>query len=166
MHPKELITMMEAELIEAGFVPLKNKQQVVDHFENHQGTTLLVVNSMCGCAGPDARMGAIEALATTHYQPEHLVTVFPGVDEEATMAIQQYIQPYPLSSPAIAVIKDGEVVHFLERHQIKGKPSNMVAEELLVGLEDSCNCCCKCDEDSCNCGENGLQELNHHSNCC
>lgn len=140
MYPEDLIAMMEAELTDAGFVPLKTKQQVMDHFENHQGTTLLVVNSMCGCAGPDARMGAIETLATTHHQPEHLVTIFPGVDEEATLAVQQYIQPYPLSSPAIAFIKDGEVVHFMERHQIKGKPSEMVAEELSEGLMDSCSC--------------------------
>jgi putative YphP/YqiW family bacilliredoxin len=158
MYPEDLIAIMETELTDAGFVPLKTKQQVVNHFENHQGTTLLVVNSMCGCAGPDARMGAIEALATTHHQPEHLVTIFPGVDEEATLAIQQYIQPYPLSSPAIAVIKDGEVVHFMERHQIKGKPSELVAAELSEGLVESCDC-----DDN-----HAIRDLghHHHCNCC
>jgi putative YphP/YqiW family bacilliredoxin len=157
MYPEELINIMEAELADVGFIPLKTKQQVTDHFENHQGTTLLVVNSMCGCAGPDARMGAIEALATTHYQPEHLVTVFPGVDEEAALAIQQYIQPYPLSSPAIAVIKDGEVVHFMERHQIKGKPSEMVAAELSEGLVESCDV-----------NHPDIHDFghDHHGNCC
>jgi putative YphP/YqiW family bacilliredoxin len=158
MYPEDLIAIMEAELTEAGFEPLKTKQQVVNHFANHQGTTLLVVNSMCGCAGPDARMGAIEALATTHHQPEHLMTVFPGVDEEATMAIQQYIQPYPLSSPAIAVIKDGEVVHFMERHQIKGKPSELVAAELSEGLVESCDC----DHHA----SHSFYHDHHHGNCC
>lgn len=156
MYPADLIAIMEAELTNAGFVPLKTKQQVVDHFEDHQGTTLLVVNSMCGCAGPDARMGCIEALATTGHQPAHLVTVFPGVDEEATMAIQQYIQPYPLSSPAIAVIKDGEVVHFMERHQIKGKSSELVAAELSEGLVENCGC-----------DNHEVSDVAHHDfNCC
>lgn len=158
MYPKDLIAIMEAELTDVGFVSLKTQQQVVDHFENHQGTTLLVLNSMCGCAGPDARMGAIEALATTHYQPDHLVTVFPGVDEEATLAIQQYIQPYPLSSPAIALIKEGEVVHFMERHQIKGKPSELVAAELSEGLVEGCGC----DHDDIT----DLVHDHHQGNCC
>lgn len=154
MYPKDLIATMEADLTDAGFLALKTKQQVIDHFENHQGTTLLVVNSMCGCAGPDARMGAIEALATTNHQPDNLVTVFPGVDQEATLAIQQYIQPYPLSSPAIAIIKDGEVVHFMERHQLKGRPSELVAAELSEGLVESCGC--------------DMHGMHHHqhSNCC
>ena len=134
MYPETLVIPMEAELTEAGFTPLKTAEEVTEHFTNHIGSTLLVINSLCGCAGPDARLGVIQALAEAEQKPDHLVTIFAGVDEEAMMQIQAYIKPYPLSSPAIALIKDGSVVHFLERHQIKGKPAEILAAELKLAL--------------------------------
>ncbi|OJW71382.1 MAG: hypothetical protein BGO68_04410 [Candidatus Amoebophilus sp. 36-38] len=140
MYQEELVKFMEAELTDIGFIPFKNSRQVKDHFINHTGTTLLVINSMCGCAGPDARMGVIEALTLNpSYRPDHLVTIFPGIDEEEVIEeIQSYIKPYRLSSPAIALIKDGEVIYFMERHQIKGKPSEVIAEELASELAEYC----------------------------
>jgi putative YphP/YqiW family bacilliredoxin len=138
MYPAELVALIEAELTDVGFIPFKDAKQVTDHFTNHTGTTLLVVNSMCGCAGPDARMGVVEALATNPYTPDHLVTIFPNVDEEAMEEVQNYIKPYPLSSPSIALVKDGEVVYFMERHQIKGRPSEEIAEEIADALIEHC----------------------------
>jgi putative YphP/YqiW family bacilliredoxin len=132
---EDFIMQAEAELINAGFVPLKTQAEVDDHFQNHSGITLLVVNSMCGCAGSGARIGAIEALHAADNKAHHLVTVFPGVDEEATEALQKYMQPYPISSPSIAIIKDGEVIHCLERHQIKGYPVEDIIEEICKGIE-------------------------------
>jgi putative YphP/YqiW family bacilliredoxin len=93
---------------------------------------------MCGCAGPDARMGVVEGITLSAHKPDQLVTIFPGIDEEAMEQIQDYIKPYPLSSPAIALIKEGDVVYFMERHQIKGNPSEMIAEELMTALAEHC----------------------------
>jgi putative YphP/YqiW family bacilliredoxin len=138
MYPEELVVSIEAELTQAGFAPLKTARQVTDHFTNQQGTTLLVINSMCGCAGPDARMGIVAALANTTHRPDYLVTVFPGVDEEATAQLQQYIKPYPLSTPAIVLLKEGEVVYFMERYQIKGEPAESIADNLLAALARYC----------------------------
>ena len=138
MYPEELVASMEAELTQVGFIPLKTAGQVTGHFKNQQGTTLLVINSLCGCAGPDARTGIGEALANTTHRPDYLVTVFPGVDEEATTFLQQYIKPYPLSSPAIALLKGGEVVYFMERYQIKGEPAENIANNLLAALTRYC----------------------------
>jgi putative YphP/YqiW family bacilliredoxin len=137
MYPEELVAHMETELTDVGFVAFKKGEQVTEHFTNHTGTTLLVINSMCGCAGPDARLGVIQALEQTSEEPDHLVTIFAGIDVEAMNQVQNYIKPYPLSSPAIALIRDGEVVHFMERHQIKGAPSEVVAAELVDALEQA-----------------------------
>ncbi len=138
MYPETLIRLMEAELTDVGFVALKEKEQVIEHFKNHTGSTLLVVNSMCGCAGPDARLGVIQALEQTTSKPDYLVTIFPGINEEAMTQLQDYVKPYPLSSPAIALIQDGQVIHFIERYDIKGKPSEMIAAELVDILEQAC----------------------------
>jgi putative YphP/YqiW family bacilliredoxin len=138
MYPEALVNSIEAELTQAGFTPLKTARQVTDHFTNQQGTTLLVINSMCGCAGPDARMGIVATLANTAHRPDYLVTVFPGVDEEATTHLQQYIKPYPLSAPAIALLKGDEIVYFLERYQIKGEPAENITNNLLAALTRYC----------------------------
>jgi putative YphP/YqiW family bacilliredoxin len=137
MYPETLIMPMEAELTDVGFVAFKKGEQVIEHFTNHTGTTLLVINSVCGCAGPDARLGIIQALEQAYQKPDHLVTIFAGVDVEAMNQVQDYIKPYPLSSPAIALIKDGQVVYFMERYQIKGTPSEMLASELVDILEQA-----------------------------
>ena len=139
MYPKELITSIEAEMTTLGFIPLKTAEEVTQHFSDAQGTTLVFVNSMCGCAGPDARLGIKEALAhTTNHQPDHLITVFPGIDEEATVALQTYLKPYPLTAPSIALLKAGEVVYYMERYQIKGVPAEKIMEALVNTIKHYC----------------------------
>ena len=138
MHPEELVTSMEQELTEVGFAPIKTAQAMADHMTDHQGTTLLFVNSMCGCAGIGARLGVKMALEASAHQPNHLITVFAGVDDDATGQVYEYTKPYPPSSPAIALFKDGELVHFLERHQIKGTPPEVLALDLQKVLEAHC----------------------------
>ena len=130
--------IMEQELTAVGFVPLKTSQAMVDHMASHQGTTLLFINSMCGCAGTGARLGVKMALEASSRQPDHLATVFAGIDEEATAQVFAYTKPYPPSSPAIALFKDGTLVHFMERHQIKGNPPEMIAATLQQALEECC----------------------------
>lgn len=138
MYPEELIVALEGELIEAGFVPFKTTKVIKDHFQNSSGTTLLFVNSVCGCAGTGARMGTLMALAASSQQPDHLVTVFAGVDDDATAQVFEYAKPYPPSSPAIALFKDGVLVHFMERHQIKGTPPELIAAALQDAIEQCC----------------------------
>ena len=138
MYPEELVATMEEELIEAGFVPFKTAEVIEDHLSNVPGTTLLFVNSVCGCAGTGARMGTLMALETSRQQPDHLVTVFAGVDEDATAQVFKYTKPYPPSSPAIALFKDGVLVYFMERHQIKGNPPELIAAALQEAIEQCC----------------------------
>lgn len=135
MYPEELVVLMEKELMEVGFKPLKTAKAVTDHMEDRRGITLLFVNSMCGCAGTGARLGIKMALAASNYQPDHLVTVFAGVDEHATARVFTYTKPYPPSSPAIALFKDGELVYFVERHPIKETPPEIMATQLQGVLE-------------------------------
>ena len=134
MYPEELITMMETELTEVGFTPLRTPEEVTQHIETTQGTTLLFVNSLCGCAGTGAREGLKIALAASNHQPDHLVTVFAGIHNEATEQAFSYTKPYPPSSPAIALLKDGALVYFVERHQIKGNSPELIAEALQEAL--------------------------------
>ena len=138
MYPEELVASMEQELTEVGFVSLKTAAAVTNHMANHRGTTLLFVNSMCGCAGTGARLGMKMALEASSQQPNHMITVFAGVDEQATAQVFEYTKPYPPSSPAIALFKDGALVHFMERHQIKGTPPEILAAELQSALEAHC----------------------------
>ena len=139
MYPKELIDSLEAELTEIGFVPLKTTTQVADRLgSSQQGTQLLFINSLCGCAGTGARAGTQAALMDSKHQPNERLTVFAGIDEEATTQAFEYTKPYPPSAPAIALFKDGELVHFIERHQIKGYPAEVVAENLQTALEEHC----------------------------
>ncbi len=138
MYPEELVASMQEELTAVGFVPLKTAATVTDYMANRQGTTLLFVNSMCGCAGRGARIGVKMALAASNHQPDHLVTVFAGVDDQATARVFEYTKPYPPSSPAIALFKDGGLVHFVERHEIKGTPPEMIATALQDALEAHC----------------------------
>lgn len=135
MYPAELVLSMEEELTEIGFKPLKTAQEIADHMEDHQGTTLLFINSMCGCAGTGARLGVKMALEASGSQPDHLATVFAGVDDEAAAQVFEYTKPYPPSSPAIALFKDGHLVHFMERHQIKGNPPELIAATLQEALQ-------------------------------
>lgn len=135
MYPEELIAALEGELIEAGFVPFKTVEVIADHMKNATGTTLLFVNSVCGCAGTGARQGTLMALEASSHKPDHLVTVFAGVDDDAAAQVFEYTKPYPPSSPAIAVFQDGNLVYFMERHQIKGNPPELIAVALQEALE-------------------------------
>ena len=137
MYPAELVAPMTRDLTTVGFEPLQTPQQVVDVLENQTGTALLVVNSVCGCAAANARPGVKIALQHEK-QPEKLYTVFAGVDTEATAMAREFLLPYPPSSPAIALFKDGRLVHFLERHHIEGRSAMMIAENLKAAFNDFC----------------------------
>jgi putative YphP/YqiW family bacilliredoxin len=137
MYPPELVAPMSKDLTTAGFESLLTPEEVVAELENHNGTALLVVNSVCGCAAANARPGVKIALQNEK-QPSKLYTVFAGVDTDATAKAREYLLPYPPSSPAIALFKDGRLVHFLERHHIEGRSAMMIAENLKAAFNDYC----------------------------
>ena len=137
MYPAELTAPMVKDLNHAGFESLETPGQVTDVLENQSGTALLVVNSVCGCAAANARPGVKIALQNQKH-PEKLFTVFAGVDAEATAKAREYLLPYPPSSPAIALFKDGRLVHFLERHHIEGRSAMMIAENLKAAFNEYC----------------------------
>ncbi|MDR6299884.1 BrxA/BrxB family bacilliredoxin [Mesonia maritima] len=136
MYPPELVKPMREELTAIGFKELQNGEEV-DLAVNQAGTTLVVVNSVCGCAAANARPGARMSLDNTK-KPDHLVTVFAGVDKEATDKARAHMVPFPPSSPSMALFKDGELVHMLERHHIEGRPAEMIAENLKDGYNEHC----------------------------
>lgn len=137
MYPEELVRPMRAQLTENGFVELKDADQVSEAFANHEGTTLLVVNSVCGCAAGTARPGVLLSLSGSK-KPENLLTVFAGQDGEATAEARQKLLPYPPSSPAIGLFKNGELVHMVERHHIEGRSAEMIAANLTQAYEAYC----------------------------
>ena len=138
MYPEELVVPMRSDLTEAGFEELKTAEAVDQHLKDHKGTTLMVINSVCGCAAGGARPGVKMALAESDKKPDHLTTVFAGVDTEAVARAREYTLPYPPSSPAIALFKNGELVHFVERHHIEGRPAEMIADHLENVFEELC----------------------------
>lgn len=137
MYPIALTTPMAGDLTNFGFEALSNPEEVVNVFENQQGTALLVVNSVCGCAAAMARPGAKMSLENEK-RPEKLYTVFAGVDADATAKAREFLLPYPPSSPAIALFKDGKLVHFLERRHIEGRSAEMIANNLKTAYETYC----------------------------
>lgn len=137
MYPRELTDPMARELENAGFKSLKSADEVAAILDNKQGTTLVVVNSVCGCAAGSARPGAILSLCAEKH-PDQIVTVFAGVDGEAVAKAREYFAPYPPSSPSMALFKDGELVHFIERHQIEGRPAQMIAQNLAAAYQEYC----------------------------
>jgi len=136
MYPEELVAPMRTELTSVGFKELKTAQEVQD-FIKQDGTTLMVVNSVCGCAAGTARPGVVLSLQHDRI-PQHLATVFAGVDAEATQAARAEMIPFPPSSPSIALFKDGELVHMLERHHIEGRSADMIAANLAGAYEEFC----------------------------
>ena len=136
MYPKELTEPMEAQLVVAGFQALHNVEQVVECLSK-KGTTLVVINSVCGCAAGTARPGAIASLKTTP-KPENLATAFAGVNPEAVAKVRELTVPFPPSSPSVALFKNGEIVHMLERHHIEGRSAEMIAEHLKGVYEEYC----------------------------
>ena len=139
MYPEQLVAPMRNDLVSVGFRELKTSEDVVRVLEeNTEGTTLVVVNSVCGCAAGAARPGVKLALERTQNKPNRLTTVFAGVDLEATEKAREYMLPYPPSSPSIALFKDGELVHFVERHHIEGRNAAMIADHLVTTFEEYC----------------------------
>lgn len=136
MYPPELVAPMKEDLTEVGFTELTGPEEV-DEILKKEGSTLLVVNSVCGCAAGAARPG-IKLSLIGGKKPSHLATVFAGVDTEATERARQYFLPYPPSSPSIALFKNGKLVHFIERHHIEGRPAEMIAENLKMAYEEYC----------------------------
>jgi putative YphP/YqiW family bacilliredoxin len=136
MYPEEMVKPMRLELSEAGFQDLYSADSVEKAIKA-EGTTLVVVNSVCGCAARNARPGAKMSLNGTK-KPTNLVTVFAGVDREAVDAARQHMFPFPPSSPSMALFKNGELVHMLERHHIEGRPAEMIAENLKDAYLEFC----------------------------
>ncbi len=136
MYPPELVKPMKEELTSVGFQELFSANEV-DQALAQKGTALVLVNSVCGCAAANARPGAKMSLANDK-KPDHLFTVFAGVDREATDKARAHMMPFPPSSPSMALFKDGELVHMLERHHIEGRPAQMIAENLVDAYNEHC----------------------------
>ena len=137
MYPPELVKPMREELTSIGFTELHTQQNVTDALSK-EGTTLVVVNSVCGCAAANARPGARMSLQNES-KPDHLVTVFAGVDRDAVDAARAQMVPFPPSSPSMALFKNGELVHMLERHHIEGRPAEMISENLKEAYDEFCS---------------------------
>ena len=136
MYPEEIVKPMREQLTNQGFSELKSTDDV-DNMISNKGTTLVVVNSVCGCAAANARPGAISSLLNEK-KPNHLTTVFAGVDREAVDKVRHYLAPFPPSSPAIALFKDGELVHMLERHHIEGRSAEAISQNLAGAYNEFC----------------------------
>jgi putative YphP/YqiW family bacilliredoxin len=136
MYPAELVQPMRDELTAVGFEQINDVKKIEDAI-NGEGTTLVVVNSVCGCAAANARPGVRFSLDNEKV-PSTLVTVFAGVDREATDAARSMMVPFPPSSPSMALFKDGELVHMLERHHIEGRPADLIAENLRQAYDEHC----------------------------
>ena len=138
MYPVEIVQPMKEELTENGFTELLNGKDVEEQLKQ-KGTTLVMINSVCGCSAGSARPGVLMAVTNAPKKPDHLATSFAGFDVEAVQTLRQHLMPYPPSSPAIALFKDGELVHFIERHQIEGRPAQIIAGNLINAFQQYCN---------------------------
>lgn len=136
MYPEELVKPMRADLASAGFKELYTAESVENAIKQ-EGTTLVVVNSVCGCAAANARPAAKLSLENGK-KPDHLITVFAGVDTEAVDAARNLMIPFPPSSPSMALFKNGELVHMIERHHIEGRPAELISENLMQAYEEFC----------------------------
>ena len=138
MYPSEIVQPMKEELTENGFSELLSRQQVEEQLKE-KGTTLIMINSVCGCSAGSARPGVLMAVANAAKKPDHLTTSFAGFDIEAVNQVRKHLVPYPPSSPAIALFKDGQLVHMIERHNIEGRSAQMIADNLVGAFESHCN---------------------------
>ena len=137
MYPAEIVIPMKEELTDNGFEELVTAE-AVDNQLSQKGTTLVMINSVCGCSAGSARPGVLMAVNNTAKKPDHLATSFAGFDVDAVKSLRQHLLPYPPSSPAIALFKDGQLVHFIERHMIEGRPAQMIAQNLISAFEEYC----------------------------
>ena len=138
MYPSQIVIPMKEELTENGFEELLTPEQVDTQLAT-SGTTLVVINSVCGCSAGSARPGVLMSVHNGLKRPDHLTTTFAGFDLDAVRKIREHLLPYPPSSPAIALFKDGKLVHMIERHQIEGRPAQMIAQNLMAAYEEYCN---------------------------
>ncbi|MDB5032081.1 BrxA/BrxB family bacilliredoxin [Mucilaginibacter sp.] len=136
MYPEYLVTPMREDLTKVGFEELKDAEAVKNAIES-EGTVFVMVNSVCGCAAANARPAAKIATQSAKH-PDKFVTVFAGMEKEAVDSARNYMLPYPPSSPAMALFKDGKLVHMIERHQIEGRPAQMIADNLIGAFEQYC----------------------------
>lgn len=136
MYPEYLVAPMRADLTNAGFEELKDAEAVKNAVES-EGTVFVMVNSVCGCAAANARPAA-KIAAQYGKHPDKLVTVFAGMEKDAVDTARAYMLPYPPSSPSMALFKDGKLVHIIERHQIEGRPAQMIADNLMHAFDEYC----------------------------
>ena len=137
MYPAEIVIPMKEELTDNGFTELLSSDEVEEQMKR-SGTTLVMLNSVCGCSAGTARPGTLMAVANTGKKPDFLTTSFAGFDLEAVSQLRKHLLPYPPSSPAIALFKDGDLVHYLERHHIEGRSAQMIAQNLIGAFEQYC----------------------------
>ncbi len=138
MYPEEIVIPMKEELTENGFQELLTPTDV-EKVLSEKGTTLVMINSVCGCSAGTARPGVLMAVHNASKKPDHITTSFAGFDVDAVKKVREYLLPYPPSSPAIALFKDGKLVHMIERHHIEGRSAQMIAENLMGAFDTHCN---------------------------
>jgi len=138
MYPAEIVVPMKEELTENGFTELLTPNDV-ENVLNEKGTTLVVINSVCGCSAGTARPGVVMAVSKGSKRPDKMATSFAGFDIDAVKKIREHLLPYPPSSPAIALFKDGKLVHMIERHMIEGRSAQMIADNLIGAFDLHCN---------------------------
>ncbi|MDB5200912.1 MAG: hypothetical protein JWQ27_321 [Ferruginibacter sp.] len=138
MYPEEIVLPMKEELTENGFSELLTAEDVESKL-SEKGTTLVMINSVCGCSAGTARPGVLMAVQNAAHKPDNITTSFAGFDVEAVNKIREHLVPYPPSSPAIALFKDGNLVHMIERHMIEGRSAQMISENLISAFETHCN---------------------------
>ncbi|RYF99393.1 MAG: BrxA/BrxB family bacilliredoxin [Chitinophagaceae bacterium] len=137
MYPAQIVLPMKEELTENGFSEMLSPDDVESQLKQ-EGTTLVVVNSVCGCSAGTARPGVLMAVHNAGKKPDHLTTSFAGFDLDAVKSLREHLLPYPPSSPAIALFKNGELVHFIERHMIEGRSAQMIAHNLIAAFDEYC----------------------------
>jgi len=137
MYPAQIVMPMKAELTDNGFDELLTPAEV-DSTLAKDGTTLVMINSVCGCAAGSARPGVVMAVHNATKKPDQLTTVFAGFDIDAVNKVREHLLPYPPSSPAVALFKNGELVHMIERHQIEGRPAQVIAHNLIAAFNEYC----------------------------
>ena len=138
MYPEEIVIPMKEELTDNGFKELLNAADVESAL-SAKGTTLVMINSVCGCSAGTARPGVLMAVNNSTKKPTQITTSFAGFDVEAVNQVRKHLLPYPPSSPAIALFKDGELVHMIERHMIEGRSAQMIADNLIGAFDTHCN---------------------------
>ena len=137
MYPEQIVLPMKEELTDNGFHELLTSDEVNQQLSK-PGTTLVMVNSVCGCSAGSARPGVLMAVANGKKKPDFLTTSFAGFDTEAISTIREHLLPYPPSSPSIALFKDGVLVHMIERYQIEGRPAQLIAQSLMSAFDEYC----------------------------